>query len=225
MADGFAASRGILDETDWRGFENWDDIAKGWPPLDSAVRLRGLASDNLPLVEAGLWHLMHDLVAEHPNVHPATAPAVRYVAALLTEPLPDVVLKSSSDSRLLPLRAHLLAWLEAALRSVNDASVRHFVELAGFSPIEHPDSPWHAVRQVRPQVFDAVGPVLDALDPVVRRSALAVAVMLVQDAGLEDHRERVAAGSSRLPFGSAGTDRSSDRWCSCFDRRRCWSTE
>ncbi|MEV4511744.1 hypothetical protein AB0K00_22565 [Dactylosporangium sp. NPDC049525] len=198
MADGFAASRSILEETDWRSFENWDDIAKGWPPLDSAVRLRGLASDNLPLVEAGLWHLMHDLVTEHPNVHPATAPAVRYVAALLTEPLPDVVLRSSSDSRLLPLRAHLLAWLAAALRSANDASVRHFVELAGFSPIEDPDSPWHAVRQVRPQALDAVGPFFYDPDPIVRKSALAVAVILVQDAGLEGHRERVAAAVRRF---------------------------
>lgn len=194
----FAASCSILEDTDWRSFEDWDDIAKGWPPLDTAVRLRGLASDHLPLVEAGLWHLTHDLVTEHPNVHPATAPTVRYVAALVTEPLPDVVLRSSSDSRLLPLRAHLLAWLATALRSVNDASVRDFVELAGFSPVEDPESPWHAVRQVRPQVFDAVGAFFDDPDHMVRKPALAVAVILVQDAVLERDRGRVAAAVRRF---------------------------
>jgi hypothetical protein len=191
VPDGSRASRKILEATDWRAFENYDDIEKGWPPADSGTKLRGLASDDLRLVEAGLWHLWHSLREDDPNVHPAAAPAARYICALVTEPLVDDLLKLNLDGSRRPLRAHLLHWLAALADEVSDARVHEFIELTGFSPIDHSPQ-WQEVRQLRPQMFAAAATFFDDPDLIVRRAALTAAVVLVQSGEPAAHRERIA---------------------------------
>ncbi|XVV16921.1 hypothetical protein ACQP2X_21840 [Actinoplanes sp. CA-131856] len=147
---------------------------------------------------------------EYPNVFPPTAPAVRYVLALLDlRPGGDTVIRNP-DGQLRPLRAHLLSWLSGVAHAVGDVRVRELVELAGFSPLEDPNSAWHTTRQLRPRMYDTVAPFLDDPHPAVRQEAIAAALALTQLPELAVHHRRIAATAQA--FLAACTDPIGRRW-------------
>ncbi|SDZ51693.1 hypothetical protein SAMN05421684_6094 [Asanoa ishikariensis] len=128
--------------------------------------LLGLSSSDPQAVEAGLVHLSYELL-EYPNVYSAAMPAAQYVAELVADPRT-------------PRRADLLAWLARVVESVGDAMVREFVELAGYSPLDHPASTFRKVRQIRPQLLAAVAARIEDPDPAVSEAARAAAAAIGQ---------------------------------------------
>lgn len=122
-------------------------------------------------------------------------PAVRYVLALLDrKAVGDTVIRGP-DGRLRPLRGHLLTWLSDVADAVGDVREREFVELAGYSPLESPTSAWHAVRRLRPQMYEAAAAYLDDPHPGVRQEAITAAVVLVRVPELAVHRQHIAAAA------------------------------
>jgi hypothetical protein len=175
MPDESADPRRIIEETDWAAVENRDGPAKPRTP----TMLLGLTSGDLAVVEHSLFHLSYELI-EFPNVYSAAVPAAKYVAALLGDPASSDLLRLNGDVGPRALRAHLLAWLAKAVDSVGDAMVHSFVGLAGYSPLEYPDSTFRKMREIRPQIFAGVATCLDDRDPVVRKEAVAAAVVCAQ---------------------------------------------
>ncbi|GAB7044769.1 MULTISPECIES: hypothetical protein [Catenuloplanes] len=195
----------LLDAVDWVG-----PADEYWPShAGTRTLLRGLAADDARSVTMGLSHLWDSFV-EYPNVFPPTAPAVGYVLALLDHrPGGDSVIRSPRG-QLRPLRAHLLAWLSAVAEAVGDVREREFVELAGYSPVEYPASPWHTIRQLRPRMYDTVAAFLDDPHPAVRQEAIAAAAVLVRVPELAVHHRRIAAAARA--FLAACTDPIRRRW-------------
>ncbi|XVU28153.1 hypothetical protein ACQPZJ_14245 [Actinoplanes sp. CA-054009] len=177
--------------------------------LDMRGSLLGLASDEPQSVAMGLSYLWGPFI-ECPNVFWPTVPAVRYVLALLDRRVGGDAVIRSPHGRLRPLRGHLLTWLSYAADEVGDVRVREFAELAGFSPLESPASAWHAVRGLRPRMYDAAAAFLDDPHPDVRREAIAAAVVLVRVPELAVHRQRVTAAARA--FLDACTDPLHRRW-------------
>ncbi|GAB3848849.1 hypothetical protein GCM10027610_071060 [Dactylosporangium cerinum] len=157
--------RNIIDETDWLALKG---SSKSLFDLDTPDMLRGLVSSDVREVEMGLSHLVFGL-GDGVNVMPATVPAVRYVLALLPRIPGETAMRPRVSGIRKPLRAHLLEWLGDTADAVSDDSERRFVDLAGFSPLKYPASPWHKVRQLRPQIFEVVSAFLEDQDPVTRR--------------------------------------------------------
>lgn len=204
VAEEISDLRKIIDETDWEALKDNPDSLFD---LDTPVLLQGLTSNDVRLVELGLSHLLHGLI-DYPNVVPAAVPAIRYVLVLLTSLPVEDALRPSVSGRPRPLRVHLLAFLAAVVDSVSDDRERQFIDLAGYSPLEY--RPWHEVRQLRPQILDVVATFLEDQDPVVRRAAIAAAVVLVRVPELAVHRDVVAA--SARAFLDACTDPVQRKW-------------
>ncbi|MFC4998589.1 hypothetical protein ACFPIJ_12170 [Dactylosporangium cerinum] len=178
-----------------------------WPDPDMRPSLHGLAADDPQSMTIGLSYLWASFI-EYPNVFEPAVPAVRYVLALLDRKVGGDTVIRSPDGRLRPLRGHLLTWLSFVADEVGDVRVRQFVELAGHSPLEYPA--WRAVRQLRPQIYDAVAAFLDDPDPGVRQEAITAAVVLVRVPELAVHREHIAAAARA--FLDACTDPVGRRW-------------
>ncbi|WP_250009934.1 hypothetical protein [Actinoplanes sp. M2I2] len=164
--------RRILAETDWSGLENRNGPA--YP--ETPDLLAGLASEEQAASEAGIFHLTYELI-DYPNVHTAAVPAAHYVAVLVGDP-------RTGNRR----RADLLTWLATLAGAVSDARERDFVELAGYSPMDHPTSTFRKVRDIRPHLFAGVAACLDDPDPVVREAAVAAAVVLAEAPELASRR-------------------------------------
>ncbi|NMO56351.1 hypothetical protein HH310_34890 [Actinoplanes sp. TBRC 11911] len=173
MTDELPEPRRILEETDWAGLQNRDGAAY---PVTPAM-LRNLTSGDQQAVSAALGHLSRELM-EYPNVYSAAVPAARYVTALLALLTPEKT-----------LRAQLLSWLSSLVDAVSDAMALEFFELAGFSPLENPDSTFRKIREIRPQIFAGVAACIDDQDPVVREEAIAAAVVIVEAPELASHRQ------------------------------------
>ncbi|WP_144120929.1 hypothetical protein [Catellatospora sichuanensis] len=180
------------------------------PDPDMRASLHGLVADDPRSVTVGLAYLWDRSFIEYPNVFPSAVPAVRYVLALLDRRVGGDMVIRSPDGRLRPLRGHLLTWLSFVAEAVGDVRVRKFVELAGYSPLEYPNSAWHAVRRLRSQMYDAAAAFLDDPDAGVRQEAITVAVVLVRVSELAVHRERIAAAARA--FLDACTDPVRRRW-------------
>ncbi|MFC5007505.1 hypothetical protein ACFPIJ_58070 [Dactylosporangium cerinum] len=198
--------RNIIDETDWLALKG---SSKSLFDLDTPDMLRGLVSSDVREVEMGLSHLVFGL-GDGVNVMPATVPAVRYVLALLPRIPGETAMRPRVSGIRKPLRAHLLEWLGDTADAVSDDSERRFVDLAGFSPLKYPASPWHKVRQLRPQIFEVVSAFLEDQDPVTRREAIAAAVVLVRGTELAAHRDAVAV--STQAFLDASPDPAQRNW-------------
>ncbi len=180
------------------------------PDPDMRASLHGLAADDPRSVTVGLSYLWDRSFIEYPNVFEPAVPAVRYVLALLDCKVGgDTVIRSPSGT-LRPLRGHLLTWLSVVADAVGDVREREFVELAGYSPLEYPDSAWHAVRRLRPRVYAAATAFLDDPHPGVRLEAIAAAVVLVRVPELTVHRQRIAVAARA--FLDACTDPMRRRW-------------
>ncbi|GIE76406.1 hypothetical protein Aph02nite_23560 [Actinoplanes philippinensis] len=188
------------------------------PAPDMWSLLHGLGTDDPQSVTRGLSYLW-DAFLEYPNVFEPAVPAVRYVLALLDRKAGGDTVIRSPDGRLRPLRGHLLTWLSRVADAVGDVRVREFVELAGFSPLESATSTWRAVRQLRPQMYEAAAAFLDDPHPGVRQEAITVAVVLVRDPALAVHRRHIAA-AARV-FLDTCTDPMCRRWAAeAFDEIR-----
>jgi hypothetical protein len=193
-----------------------DDIVRAgqaeeylWSDPDTWALLDGLAADDPRSITMSLSYLW-DAFIEYPNVFKPAAPAVRYVLALLDRKVGGDTVIRSPDSRLRPLRGHLLTWLSDVADAVGDGRVGEFVELAGYSPLESPTSAWHAVRQLRPQMYDAAAAFLDDPHHGVRQEAITAAVVLVRVSELAVHRQHIAAVARA--FLDACTDPVRRRW-------------
>jgi hypothetical protein len=193
-----------------------DDIVRAgqaeeywWPDPDMGALLHGLAADDPQSITMGVSYLW-DAFIEYPNVFEPVVPAVRYVLALLDRKVGGDTVIRSPDGRLRPLRGHLLTWLSGVANAVGDVRVREFVELAGCSPLEFPTSAWNAVRQLRPQIYDAAAAFLDDPHPGVRQEAITAAVVLVRAPELAIHRQHIAAVARA--FLDACTDPVRRRW-------------
>jgi hypothetical protein len=171
--------------------------------------LHGLAADDPQSITVGLSYLWASFI-EYPNVFKPAVPAVRYVLALLDRKVGGDTVIRSPDGRLRPLRGHLLTWLSDVADAVGDLRVREFVELAGYSPLESPTSVWHAVWQLRSQMYDAAAAFLDDPHPGVRQEAITAAVVLVRVPELAVHRQHIAAAARA--FLDACTDPVRRRW-------------
>ncbi|WP_203935291.1 hypothetical protein [Virgisporangium ochraceum] len=180
-----------------------------WADPDMRALLHGLAADDPQSIEMGLSYLWGSFV-EYPNVFRPAVPAVQYVLALLDRKAAGETVIRSPDGRLRPLRGHLLTWLSDVADAVGDVREREFVELAGYSPLESPTSAWHAVRQLRPQMYEAAAAYLDDPHLGARQEAITVAVVLVRVPELAVHRQRIAAAARA--FLEARTDPVRRRW-------------
>lgn len=193
-----------------------DDIVRTGPVgeywssrADTGPLLHGLTADDPQSITMGLSHLWAAFT-EYPNVFPPTAPAIRYVLALLDLNVGgDTVIRSPSGG-LRPLRGHLLTWLSTVADAVGDVREREFVELAGYSPLEYPTSAWHTVRQLRPRMYAAAAAFLDDPHPGVRQEAITAAVVLVRVPELAVHRQSIAAAAQA--FLDTCTDPVRRRW-------------
>jgi hypothetical protein len=90
----------VLDGTDWAGLGHAYGSAEDVPE-----RLRVLLSEDEGRI-AGVWDDLVDTLTHQESVHPATAPAALFVAAILSDPRTDVRCQGR------PLRADLIDWLE-----------------------------------------------------------------------------------------------------------------
>ncbi|WP_051798446.1 hypothetical protein [Catenuloplanes japonicus] len=178
-----------------------DDIVRSsqaeehlWSDPDMRALLHSLAAEDPKAATVGLSCLWTAFI-EYPNVFAPAAPAVRYALALLDRKVGGDTVIRSPDGRLRPLRGHLLTWLSEMADAVGDVRVGEFVELAGCSPLESPSSAWHAVRQLRSQMYDAAVAFLDDPHPGVRQEAITAAVVLVRVPELAVHRQHIAAAA------------------------------
>lgn len=171
--------------------------------------LRGLNADDPQSITTGLSCLW-DAFIEYPNVFEPVVPAVRHVLALLDRKTGGDAVILSPDGRSRPLRGHLLTWLTRVADAVGDASVHEFVELAGCSPLEPPNSTWHAARLLRPQMYNAAAAFLNDPHPGVRQEAITAAVVLVRVPEPTIHRQHIAA--EVRAFLDACTDPLRKRW-------------
>lgn len=203
----------ILAGTDWR--------ALGTPYGDGGFLPEALARilDPDPAVRAAAIRAVIDGVTHQNTIYEATVPVARFVAAVLNHPATATGDDDpgAGTPRRRPTRAVLLEWLGATALDADDECVamgeRHWngSYLAGYPEMR-------AFRDLRPEFYRAVLPLLDDPDAAVREAAVIAAIPLAEHPGLADRRVGLADRVRRLL--AASSDRySRDR---ALDALKAW---
>lgn len=160
-ADMITAAEEILAGTDWPALQHAYDSADDLPAHLTAL-LSGDHDQISDAVHALYWSVLHQ-----GTIYSATAPAARYVAAILPGPVTTVAYLSPEDEQPRPLRAHLLSWLD----DVADSALEFGDD------DEEPDVA--ATRATFPELYQAVAACWDDPDPAVRVAACQAALTML----------------------------------------------
>ena len=194
----------ILELTEWVNLENADGPA--FP--DTPARLRDLVSGDFSAVTSSLSHLYSALLNDG-VVYSATAPAFRYVAALLGERPSPAALAPPWEVGKYPLRGKLLTWLANVAYDVSIGQEQRIREWGKYSPAE-PFPDFIDIRNIYPEAFPSVASYFHDSDSRVAEVALVVAIRLSESPALAEHRSRLA------PLVENILAQSSDEWSRKF---------
>ncbi|WP_157441259.1 hypothetical protein [Actinoplanes awajinensis] len=200
MIDEFPEPSTILQAVDWSGLENADGCA--YP--ETPAKLADLVATDPGAVQGALDHLDNALLNDG-VVYSATAPAVRYVAALLGDPRSRKLLAPDWEKGKYPLRGKLLTWLSNVAYDVSMQSERRIRSWAGYAPTV-PFPRFLEIRKLYPLIFPSVDAYLKDPDPKVREAALIAAVQLLESSDLVSQRQLF------VPLARNFLAASSDKW-------------
>ncbi|MFJ3637376.1 hypothetical protein [Streptomyces sp. NPDC090112] len=193
-ADGRVDPRDLLLRTDWNTVEHCcPDVAPETPVillelLDEDPRVQGLALRTLT-----------ETLTRGDVFHTATAPAARYVAAVLGDPrtLAEVVDRAPQEEVDLgpqtpfELRVGLLAWLgDSTVEALRQRS-RPYGDAEDLE----------AFLDLAPELYEAVRPLLDGGSPAAREAALGAVLPLLRLNALADRRAGLRDTVLRAAFG------------------------
>ncbi|MEU6347308.1 hypothetical protein ABZ883_40975 [Streptomyces sp. NPDC046977] len=176
----------VLAETDWDSLETAFGSGEDLP----ALLARLLEPD--PKVQVTALSELGELVNHQNTIYEATAPAVMYVAAILTHPA-AMTLRPYRD---IPIRAALLGWLASTFQDASDEIVG-FIEQR-FPGFPAPGTIVAAFRDLRPMLYQAVAPFLQDSHENVREAAVVTALILVEHPALAEHRDHLAVHARRI---------------------------
>ncbi|MFI1186496.1 hypothetical protein [Streptomyces californicus] len=183
----------VLSETDWGSletpFENGEDLPE--------VLARLLTPD--PGVQVNALSELGEMVGHQNTIYEATAPAVMYVAGILTHPAAT----TPRPYRNVPVRAALLNWLAS---TVYDASDEKVARTEQYSPgFPTPGSIVASFRDLRPMLYRTVSPFLRDSHEDVREAAVITALILAEHPALAEHRDHLAV-HARAILDTSGDD-------------------
>lgn len=176
----------ILDLAEWADLEN----AHGSAFPDTPARLRDLVSGDRSAVTSSLEHLDNALLNDG-VVYSATAPAFRYVAALVGDRPSRAALAPPWEAGRFPLRGKLLAWLAYVAIHVSITQERIIREWANY-PATTPFPHFIAIRNHYPEAFAGVASCFDDPDSRVVEAALIAAVRFSESPVLAAQRGKLA---------------------------------
>ncbi|WP_405899400.1 hypothetical protein OG242_19650 [Streptomyces sp. NBC_00727] len=173
----------IIDLADWAELGNADGSA--FP--DTPAKLHDLASGDFSKVTSSLNHLYYALLNDG-VVYSATAPAFRYVAALLGDRESRAALTPAWDEGKFPLRGKLLSWLAEVAFDVSAEREQCIREWGEYSSTEQfPD--FLKIRSIYPEAFPGVVTYFDDSDPRVVEAAVVAAIRLLESPALAMYRK------------------------------------
>ncbi|MEU9731106.1 hypothetical protein [Streptomyces sp. NPDC048002] len=176
----------VLAETDWRSLQTAFGSGEDLPKI-----LTQLLEPDPKVQVTTLWEL-GELVGHQNTTYEATAPAVMYVAGILTHP----AAMTRRPYRDVPIRATLLGWLASTLHDASDEIVaRNEEHFAGF--LTH-DTTVAAFRDLRPMLYRAVAPFLHDSHEDVREAAAIAALLLAEHPALTRHHAHLAVHAGRI---------------------------
>ncbi|MFI1585774.1 hypothetical protein [Embleya sp. NPDC020630] len=192
LPEGLPEHRAILENTDWASLMA-PQGSGGFLP-EALTRL--LDAD--PAVRAAAAE--EALIGHQNTIYEATVPVARFVAAILDHPVvaagEDDTAAEVGASRP-PTRAVLLKWLDDTAFDADDETVACGNRACQGRYLDiHVDL--KAFRDLRPRLFRAVRPFLDADDPAVCDAAVLAAIPLVEHPDLTGHHDELAARTRRL---------------------------
>ncbi|MFF9496556.1 hypothetical protein [Streptomyces flaveolus] len=166
----------LLLATDWSSV---DHCCPNVAPATSVI-LAGLLDDDQD-VQRSAVHDLSQVVTHRNSIYGATAPAARFVIAILGHPRTMTSGIYFYEERRRPLRAALLEWLgDLADDATSDED----------GPGEPADVA--AVRTVLPLIYEAAQPYLADADPLIREAAVHAVAMTVSAPELAMHIPQVA---------------------------------
>ncbi|MET9109595.1 hypothetical protein [Streptomyces zhihengii] len=185
----------VLAETDWAALQTAFGSGADLP----GVLARLLEPD--PTVQVTALSELSELVNHQSTIYEATAPAVMFVAGILTHPA-TMTLRPYRDIR---LRATLLGWLAAPLQDASDEAVGCIEQR--FPGFLAPGTTMAAFRNLRPMLYRAVAPFLRDRDEDVREAAVVTALILAEHPALAEYRDHLAVHARRV-LDTSSDDRS-----------------
>ncbi|MFF7251320.1 hypothetical protein ACFZBU_46590 [Embleya sp. NPDC008237] len=140
------------------------------------------------------------LIGHQNTIYEATVPVARFIAAILDHPAvaagEDEPAAHGGASRP-PTRAVLLKWLDDTAFDADDETVACGNRACQGRYLDiHVDL--KAFRDLRPRLFRAVRPLLDAGDPAVRDAAVLAAIPLAEHPDLTGHHDELATHTRHL---------------------------
>ncbi|MEU7337253.1 hypothetical protein [Streptomyces sp. NPDC007074] len=176
----------VLAETDWRALQTAFGSGEDLPKI-----LTHLLEPDPKVQVTTLWEL-GELVGHQNTIYEATAPAVMYVAGILTHP----AAMTRRPYRDIPIRAALLGWLASTFEDASDEIVARNEEYwPGFLA---PGTTVAAFRELRPMLYRAVAPFLHDSHENVREVAAIAALHLAEHPALTGHRAHLAGHARRI---------------------------
>ncbi|MFK0110902.1 hypothetical protein [Streptomyces sp. NPDC091217] len=176
----------VLAETDWGSLQTAFGSGEDLPKV-----LAKLLEPDPKVQVTTLWEL-GELVGHQNTIYEATAPAVMYVAGILTHPA-AMTRRPYRDS---PIRATLLGWLASTLHDASDEIVARNEEyLPGFLTR---GTTVAALRDLRPMLYRAVAPFLHDSHKDVLEAAVITALLLAEHPALAGHRAHLAVHARRI---------------------------
>lgn len=210
------AARELLMATQWDALQHAYGSAE-----DTPAYLCQLLDED-PEVQAEALGMLDMSVLHQGSLYSSTPPVARFVAAILTHP--QTLAEHESffpwDDRTRPLRAALLDWLgqivDSAAYGEEPGSEGEYGDedgdqYDGEDEDEGEREAIRACRSIRPELYDAVEPILDDPHPDTREAALGAVTLLLKAPDLAEfvpraaHRLRsvLAADGSRRERASA----------------------
>lgn len=196
----------ILLDTDWAGLGHAYGSA-----ADAPEQLLNLLSENAEACGNALAYLDAAVLHQY-TVYSSTAPAVRFVAAILDDPRVLVPCESAFpwDDRERPLRAALLGWLGTVAESAA------WDDPEGYEDDEEAEA-FAACRALIPELYARVSPYLSDPDSAVRQAATVAVMHMLEAPELVGQRPGVASqlllsAPDASPVDRAGIALTLGRW-------------
>ncbi|MFJ2649027.1 hypothetical protein ACIO1C_20100 [Streptomyces sp. NPDC087420] len=176
----------VLAETGWGSLQTAFGSGEDLPKV-----LAQLLEPDAKVQVTTLWEL-GELVGHQNTIYEATAPAVMYVAGILTHPA-AMTRRPYRDS---PVRATLLGWLASTLHDASDEIVARNEEY--FPGFLNRSTTVAAFRDLRSMLYWAVALFLHDSHEDVREAAVTAALLLAEHPALAGHRAHLAVHARRI---------------------------
>lgn len=196
-------TRSVIENTDWAGLHHaYGDAA------DAPGELLALLSEDPASCGAALAFL-DAAVLHQGTLYPATAPAARFVAGILSDQRTLVLCESDLpwDDRNQPLRAALLEWLGSVFESVSFYEDDEEEDEELEEDEDQDADSVAACKAILRDVYLAVLPLLDSPDIDVRQAAVGAMGHLMVAPELAEFRPEQAERMERLTHHSSVSDR------------------